>query len=498
MRRDKPVRSPVTAARRKQVDAYIRVSRVGKRRGPSFISPSVQRDAIEAWTARSDTELLEVFEELDESGGRADRPLLELAVRRIEIGGSDGLVVWRVDRFGRSLAHGVQTIERIRRAGGGFWSVQDGLDISTDAGRLVLRILLSVAEYQLDGVRAGWHVARERAIRRGAYTNNWTPVGYRKTRASRLRPHPTTAPLITELFRRRAACDGLMVLGRWLESQGIRTAKGNPGWSASALSHMMRSRIYLGEIRSGPYINANAHPPLTEPATWQAAQNPRIQRRYEHHDALLTSGLARCAACRHSLQPFVLRAAGRPVRHGYGCRRFSAAGPCPAPAVITAAKLEAYVVEQAFRILGRRRRPPRVLLAEAQTHAEMSARSLARYRDGRAAEVIDQELFLAGLAVRHQRHREALLQLARAQLNVDLYDLPPVPELRAAWPTMTVFERRRLIARVIDGAFVTVGHAPAQDRVRVYRAGTGPGNLPRQGQRKAPRPREVHVAPRSR
>jgi DNA invertase Pin-like site-specific DNA recombinase len=118
--------------------------------------------------ARQGYRLLEVFEELDESGARADRPLLEEAIRRIEVGGSSALVVWRVDRFGRSLGDGVRTIERIRAVGGGFYSVQDGLDISTDAGRLVLRILLSVGEYQLDGVRAGWDVARERAIRRGS------------------------------------------------------------------------------------------------------------------------------------------------------------------------------------------------------------------------------------------------------------------------------------------------------------------------------------------
>src|SRR5688572_2403673 len=160
------------AAPRVRVDGYVRVSRVGKRRGPRFISPSVQREAIEQWAARQGFQLLEVFEELDESGARADRPLLEQAIRRIEAGASAGMAVWRVDRFGRSLSDGVQTIERIERiraVGGRFHSVQDGLDISTDAGRLVLRILLSVAEYQLDGMRAGWDAARERAIRRGMY-----------------------------------------------------------------------------------------------------------------------------------------------------------------------------------------------------------------------------------------------------------------------------------------------------------------------------------------
>jgi hypothetical protein len=78
------------------VDGYVRVSRVGKRRGPSFISPTVQREAIDDWTARQGFRLLEVFEELDESGARADRPLLKEAIRRVEVGASSALVVWRV------------------------------------------------------------------------------------------------------------------------------------------------------------------------------------------------------------------------------------------------------------------------------------------------------------------------------------------------------------------------------------------------------------------
>ena len=252
----------------------MRVSTVRKRRGARFISPTVQREAIQEWAARQGFKLNDVFEELDESGARADPPLLQRAIAQIEAGASDGLVVWRVDRFGRSLNDGVQIIERIRSAGGGFYSVHDGLDIDTEAGRLALRILLSVAEFQLEGIRAGWDAAREHAIRRGVHLNHIVPVGYRKTRSGRLRPHPRNARIMTELYRRRAGGDSLNTLARHLESENVLTGKGNPGWSASALSHTLRSRVYLGEVRSGPYVRSDAHEPLTDPATWQAAQHP--------------------------------------------------------------------------------------------------------------------------------------------------------------------------------------------------------------------------------
>jgi hypothetical protein len=68
----------VPSVERIHVDGYVGVSRVGDREGGSFIPPALQRQAIEVWAAnRRGCELLEVFEELDKWGLRADRLGLE-------------------------------------------------------------------------------------------------------------------------------------------------------------------------------------------------------------------------------------------------------------------------------------------------------------------------------------------------------------------------------------------------------------------------------------
>jgi DNA invertase Pin-like site-specific DNA recombinase len=64
----------------------------------------------------------QIFEELDQSGARDDRPKLAEAIARVEAGQSDGLVVSELDRFGRSRVHGLAAIERIHAAGGTFVS----------------------------------------------------------------------------------------------------------------------------------------------------------------------------------------------------------------------------------------------------------------------------------------------------------------------------------------------------------------------------------------
>jgi DNA invertase Pin-like site-specific DNA recombinase len=96
-------------------------------------------------------------------------PKLTKAIERVEGGHTDGIVVAKLDRFGRTLVDGVRQIDRIQKAGGTFASVADGFDISTDTGRLVLRIMLSLAEFELDRVRSNWEDARARAVARGIH-----------------------------------------------------------------------------------------------------------------------------------------------------------------------------------------------------------------------------------------------------------------------------------------------------------------------------------------
>jgi DNA invertase Pin-like site-specific DNA recombinase len=72
------------------VDGYVRVSQVAGRGGETFISPAVQRGQIESWAELAGATIGRVFEELDESGARADRPKLMEALARAERGESQG------------------------------------------------------------------------------------------------------------------------------------------------------------------------------------------------------------------------------------------------------------------------------------------------------------------------------------------------------------------------------------------------------------------------
>jgi len=87
-----------------KLDGYIRVSRVGGRQGEGYISPKVQREAIEKYAAELDGEIVAWHQDEDYSGGNTDRPDFQAALERLRDGASDGIVVMAIDRFARSVA----------------------------------------------------------------------------------------------------------------------------------------------------------------------------------------------------------------------------------------------------------------------------------------------------------------------------------------------------------------------------------------------------------
>ena len=87
-----------------------------------------------------------IFTDEGVSGKRANRPGLDAMLSKLRKG--DEVVVWRLDRLGRSMIHVAQLGERFANDGVGFKSISDGVDTSTSTGRLLFNLLTSIAEYE--------------------------------------------------------------------------------------------------------------------------------------------------------------------------------------------------------------------------------------------------------------------------------------------------------------------------------------------------------------
>jgi DNA invertase Pin-like site-specific DNA recombinase len=103
------------------------------------------------------------------SGAKADRPGLAQALDMLRPG--DTLVVWRLDRLGRSLGHLIETLLALDTRGIGFQSLTESIDTTTPGGKLVFHLFGALAEFERELIRertnAGLAAARARGRRGG-------------------------------------------------------------------------------------------------------------------------------------------------------------------------------------------------------------------------------------------------------------------------------------------------------------------------------------------
>ena len=143
---------------------YVRVSS----RSQEFRS---QTPDLKSWAEHAADGIPVKFYRDRQSGRTMDRPGWKRLEAAIEAGRVATLVVWRLDRLGRTASGLTSLFEKLQSQRVNFVSLKDGIDLSTAAGRLIANVLASVAEYEnevrSERVRAGQDAARAAGKRWG-------------------------------------------------------------------------------------------------------------------------------------------------------------------------------------------------------------------------------------------------------------------------------------------------------------------------------------------
>jgi DNA invertase Pin-like site-specific DNA recombinase len=126
-------------------------------------NPALQIDALKAAGCEK------VFKDAGLSGVAIKRPQLQRCLKSLETG--DVLVVWRLDRLGRSLSHLIQTTSDLAERGIGFRSLSEAIDTTSAQGKLLLHVLGALAEFErsliIERTRAGVQAAKKRGVKLG-------------------------------------------------------------------------------------------------------------------------------------------------------------------------------------------------------------------------------------------------------------------------------------------------------------------------------------------
>jgi DNA invertase Pin-like site-specific DNA recombinase len=99
------------------------------------------------------------------SGAKAERPGLAAALAYVREG--DTLVVWRLDRLGRSLPHLIETIGALEARGVGFRSLTEAIDTTTSGGRLIFHVFGALGQFERDLIRERTKAGLTAAAARG-------------------------------------------------------------------------------------------------------------------------------------------------------------------------------------------------------------------------------------------------------------------------------------------------------------------------------------------
>lgn len=242
-----------------------------------------------------------------------ERPEGRRLLEDARAGKFETLLVYKLDRLGRSLLVIVDAHDRLAAAGVALRSATEPIDTSTPSGRLIFQMLASFAEYErgsiVERTRAGLH----RAYRNGKHTGR-VPYGYSLDEDSRLEVEAVEAVVVREIITNVAGGSTLYAEAKRLNDLGIPSPgrrygiglrKPGKSWSVNTISNIIHQSAYSGthevKINGGKDRIAREAPAIIEPGLQEKAlsrleENKRYSGGKEGRKYLL-AGLVKCTTC---------------------------------------------------------------------------------------------------------------------------------------------------------------------------------------------------------
>ena len=239
-----------------------------------FNSLDAQRESCEAYVASQKAEgWVLVGDHYDDggfSGGNLERPALKRLLADIEAGRVDIVVVYKIDRLGRSLMDFARLVGVFDRNGVTFVSVTQSFNTTTSMGRLTLNILLSFAQFEREviGERIRDKFAASR--RKGMWMGGWAPLGY-EVRDRKLVVNETEAKKVRSIFERFAKGGSVTDIVRELSSEGFRNRYGQT-LDKGRIYKLLNNRVYVGDAVHKGTAYPGEHEAIIPKALWDKVQ----------------------------------------------------------------------------------------------------------------------------------------------------------------------------------------------------------------------------------
>lgn len=246
-----------------KVYLYTRVSTTMQIDGYSL---DAQKTKMKAFCDYNEYEIAGEYEDAGKSGKSIEgRVSFNQMMEDIKSGKDEVsyVLVFKLSRFGRNVADALATLQVMQDFGVNLICVEDGIDSSKDAGKLMISVLSAVAEIERENIRVQTMEGRMRKAREGKWNGGFAPYGYSLI-DGKLEVNEEEAVAIRMIFDQYVNTDlGANGIAKYLENHGIhkiaRQNGKNPLFDAALIRRIIQNPVYSGKISYGRRRTEKVH-----------------------------------------------------------------------------------------------------------------------------------------------------------------------------------------------------------------------------------------------
>lgn len=333
-----------------------------------FTTLDAQRESAEAYIASQKAEgwtcISTRYDDGGFTGGNTNRPSLQRLLDDVRAGQIDVIVIYKLDRFSRSLSDFLEMMAFLEEQNVSLVSVTQRFDTGSSMGRLMLNILLSFAQFEREMVsdRTRDKIAATR--RKGKWTGGRPLLGYDIDRGGagpRLVINDDEAEHVRQIFGLYLEHGSLLETASELKRRGWRTKTwttkagkrmGGREFNKTLLYNLLTNVLYVGKVRYQKEVHDGEHEAIISDEQWQQVQAqlrrnghsgaPHLRNK---HGAIL-KGLLRCRNCGCAMgHKYTTK--GKTRYRYYTCVQADKNGwdSCPTKSV-PAGEIEQFIVDQ--------------------------------------------------------------------------------------------------------------------------------------------------------
>ena len=341
--------------KKKQLKCYL-YTRVSTSMQVDGYSLDAQRDKLRKYAAYEDMIVAGEYSDEGFSGKNIQgRQEFQRMLNDIQDGKDDVsyVLVFKLSRFGRNAADVLNSLQLMQDFGVNLICVEDGIDSSKDAGKLMISVLSAVAEIERENIRTQTMAGREQKAREGKWNGGFAPYGYKLENGNLVIAEDEVEVIRVIYDRYIHTNEGVAGVAKYLNRNGytkkLRQNNTIPGFSRDFVKNVLYNPVYMGKIAYGRRrtekkqgtrnemhvveqsefpVYEGQHEAIISEEDWYLAQEKRKINSFKREKvnnpdhAHILSGILKCPCCGKSMYGNIAKAHSKDkkTRYYYYCK----------------------------------------------------------------------------------------------------------------------------------------------------------------------------------